>query len=129
MKDSVTLKDMSAQILELRQVTHAMKEYTESIMREVKPENFESIIIREEEILRAAKVNRFEKEYLIDFTLATQKNLKLTAANLFAAFERSTTLEDFVQNAGLPQYYYDYVTNEPEAQKEYLQLKRTYSDD
>ena len=95
-KDSTTLKDMSAQIAELNQVSKAMKEYTESILRKIEPEDSEKIIGKEEARLRTSKVKRFSNEPMISYLLSTSE---LDAHELFELFEKSKTAVEFIDNA------------------------------
>lgn len=131
-KDSATLRDLSAQVSELNQVSKAMKEYTESIMRTVKPENFEQIISKEEVRMRSAKVRRFKQEGMIEYILKENFSIGLSPFKLFSAFEKSTSLEDFLQKACLPKAFIqdNLLTQHSElAQKDYEQFRRTYLDE
>lgn len=140
--DSATLRDMSGQIAELNQVTKSMKEYTESIMRKVQPDNFEQIISKQELKLRSNKIRRFGDEPMISFIL--DKNPDVNSLRLFSAFEKSTSLEDFLKKAKLPKPFVEqdilvdhaehakqdygelilkYINGETEDAEDYLQKK------
>lgn len=130
-KDSKILHDMSAQISELNQVSRSMKEYTESIMRKVKPDNFEEIISKQESRLRASKVKAFSAEPMINFILTENRNTTppISRFKLYRAFERSKNLFDFIKKAALPQEFIDKELlgkHKEIAQKDYDMLRSTY---
>ena len=130
-KDSKILSDMSAQITELNQVSRSMKEYTESIMRKVKPDNFEEIISKQESRIRASKIRAFSQEPMISYILDENKNSTppLTRYRLFRAFEKSKNLIDFVEKASLPKAFIDNEIldkHKEVAQKDYELLRTTY---
>lgn len=131
-KDVSTLSDMSAQIYELGQVTKSMKEYTESIMRKVQPDNFEQIISKEAIRLKSSRVRRFMKEEMIDYIVTENKHIRFFAPKLFSAFERSTSLEDFLEKAKLPS---DFIKEKmlfehgEVAKRDYANIKQEYFDE
>lgn len=130
-KDSKILRDMSAQITELNQVSRSMKEYTESIMRKVKPDNFEEIINKQESKIRASKVKAFSQEPMISYILDENKKSipPLTGYRLFRAFEKSKNLIDFLEKAALPKAFIDNEILEKHkevAQKDYELLRATF---
>ena len=105
-RDDVTLKDMSARILELNQVTNSLKEYTQSILKQVDP-NSQPIIEREEHKERSAKILRLKDEALIRYILenssANGRNIRPSA--VYMALEQAKTLDDFVERLNFPEAF------------------------
>ena len=95
-----SLKDISAQLAELNGVSSVLKEYTESIMKKIQPDNFQTIINEQSDILKESKVKRFMAEPLIDYLMKGLDN-KFDPNALYAAFEASDSLEDFLKRAQL----------------------------
>lgn len=131
--DSATLRDMSVQLAELNQVTKSMKEYTESIMRKVKPDNFENIITKEKSKLRLNKAIRFREEPLIRFLIINQEDEKGEGAEnspleFFSAFENSKSLNDFLKKTKFSEEFIERFLDihKEEAQKDYEDLFRKY---
>ena len=131
--DSETLRDMSSQLLELNQVTKSMKEYTESIMRKVQPDNFETIIIKEEKKLRENKALRFSEEPLIAYIIVLALALGdtgtvTTPLELLSAFETSKSLSDFLKQIKFPEIHSKelFGPNGEVSNREYDELFRKY---
>lgn len=124
-KDSATLRDVSVQLAELNQVTKSMKEYTESIMRKVKPDNFENIITRQKTKLRFNKAVRFKQESMIRFIDPDPDGDPL---ELFSIFENSKSIKDFLKRCKLKDEFIDgfLTASEDEAEREYEMLFRRY---
>ncbi|HRB97116.1 MAG TPA: DUF4062 domain-containing protein [Nitrosomonas sp.] len=132
-KDSATLRDMSVQLVELNQVTKSMKEYTESIMRKVKPDDFEKIITKEESKLRLNKAIRFREEPFIEylchmFSDVNENKVVKSATEVLSAFEHSKSLDDFLKKLKFPENSIERVfgKNFDLAKKEYDELIRKY---
>lgn len=126
--EAVILKDMSSQISELSQVSRVMKEYTESIMRKVQPDNFEKIIIKEEERLRTARIKRFTNEPLIQFLMSEGSIRKLSSLDIFSAFEEADDLFDFLKRSKCTQKFIKEIseTHIETAQKDFDKMKNHY---
>lgn len=137
-KDSSTLRDMSAQLVELNQVTKSMKEYTESIMRKVKPDDFEKIITKEESKLRLFKASRFKEEPLIEFLFHSllkndEKNgnneqKEKSSIEIFSIFEHSKSFDDFLKKLKFSESYIQLLFGEnfAHAKNEYDELIRKF---
>lgn len=96
--NATSLKDLAAQIGELSGVSAVLKEYSESMMRKIQPENFQEIISTQSQKLRAAKIKRFTHEGMISYLLEkTSKNVG--PATLFSVLETSDSLEDFLKKS------------------------------
>lgn len=101
-----SLKDLSAQVSDLRQVSSVLKEYSESIIRKIQPTESKKIILEQEKKLRDAKIRRFGQEHLVVgfLLLAPTKGFakkKITASSIFEALEGSQSFEDFLVKAGI----------------------------
>lgn len=105
-REDATLKDMSAKIAELNQVINSMKEYTQTILLQVRPDS-KTIIDREEKKERTAKIGRFRQEPMISYLRReahrfSEEANPLPTIRLFNAVEKSKDLADFVTLAKLP---------------------------
>jgi hypothetical protein len=97
----VQLKDMSARVAELGQVAEALKEYTESIMRKIQPENFQNIITKQDRKILEAKAALFYAEPMIRYIIGETERT-VTPIALFRTFQRSDNIEIFLQRARFP---------------------------
>lgn len=129
-KDSSTLKDMSAQISQLSEVTKAMKEYTESIMRKVQPDNYEKIIRRESSRLRNSKARAFCGEDMIRFIFRKNEGLIVSTTKTFQAFEKSKSVDDFLSRIGIPSGFIETFMKEhgDHAREDYEEYRGRYLD-
>lgn len=94
----VAIQDLADQVESLTQLSGVLKEYTESIMRKVEPEESKQIISTQKKFLRASKLKAFEKEDLVQFLMMIHEGL--TPSKLLSALGNSTSLEDFLSKAG-----------------------------
>lgn len=94
-----TLRNLSSQVDELRQLSDVLKSYNESIIKAVEPDGFEDIISKSDLRLKKAKIRNFAKESLIDYLLR-KENTKLSLEKVYDAFEKSVSVEDFLEKAG-----------------------------
>jgi hypothetical protein len=123
----VQLKDMSARVAELGQVAEALKEYTESIMRKIQPENFQSIITKQDRRILEAKAALFYAEPMIRYIIqATER--AVTPAVLFRAFQRSDTVEDFLKRARFSRIFIGQFLQEhgAAAEMDYKELRQRH---
>lgn len=109
-KNETTLNDLTSQVAQLRSVSTTLKEYTESIMREIKPEDYENIIDTQSKKLRATNIVLFSENPLINHLLSHIPESK--APLLYSAFEKSTSLLDFFIKAKCPKSAIDYLIPE-----------------
>jgi hypothetical protein len=130
-----TLRDLSSQIAELQQVTSVLKEYTESIMRKIEPQDFQKIIIDQEKQLVYAKARRFTSEPMIEYLLsasskeyADNNTRQSTATKIFEAFKCSSSVEDFLQKAEFPERFRKRMLalHPEDLRKEYQELYSRY---
>lgn len=99
-----SLKDLAAQISELNGVSTVLKEYTESMMSKIQPDNFQKIIKEQSETLRRKKIQRFSGEELISYLIGSTPK-QVGPVKLFSAFEESHGLEDFLKSAKFEQSF------------------------
>lgn len=98
-----TLKNLSARITELGQVSGALKEYTELLVRKLQPDQSERIIEEQERKIQQSKIRAFAQEPMIDYLLRHKHTgHTATPASLYRAFTKSNSLEDFLKLAGFP---------------------------
>ena len=126
-KTETSLRDLTAQVAQLGSVSTVLKEYTESMMRKIKPENFQAIITEQSKKLRATYIRRFSREPMIGYLLdKSPKNVG--PARIYSAFEQSDSLSDFLKRAKLPKKIFDHFMEkyEDEANRDYKDLRRQY---
>jgi len=122
-----SLKDLSAQVAELSGVSTVLKEYTESMMRKIQPENFQAIISEQSQKLRASKIKRFISEGMIQYLLENSIN-NVGPVSLYSAFESSHSLNDFLKRAKFKKSFIDkfMVEHKDIAQRDYRELRKRY---
>jgi len=127
-----SLKDLTAQIAELSGVSTVLKEYTESMMRKIKPENYINIITEQSQKLRAAKIRRFEGEEMIKYII-DKSGISIRPSVLYSAFEKSKSLTDFLKRTNISDDFINafMAKHEDVAKRDYEQLLGRYlrSDD
>jgi hypothetical protein len=96
--EETSLKDLAAQIAELSGVSAVLKEYTESMMRKIEPENYQSIITEQSKKLRTLMIARFAKEGMIHY-LRKNSPKRPGISTVYDAFEKSNSLMDFLKRA------------------------------
>lgn len=128
-KSETTLKDLATQISSLGQVSNVLKAYTESIMRKVKPDNFEKIISNQEKKLADSTLIRFSQEAFIDY-LITKGDANKDVAIIYKAFAESTSVDDFIQKLDLDKNFVIELMNKygEDARRDYHSIKKTYFD-
>jgi len=121
------IKDLASQVSELASVTDSLKNYTESIMKKIEPDNFEKIVRVQERKQTRNKLSRFTKEPLISFLMQTE-NLK--ASRLYSALEKSTDVEEMLERAGMAQLSVRAFLSEhfTAATNDFQDLKKRYSE-
>ena len=120
-----SLRGLASQVSELGNVTSVLKEYTESIMRKVQPEESKVIILREEKKLRNQKQRRLREEDMIRFII---EHYKLSMTKIYSAMERSNEVEEFLKMAGLRKSDVGAFISEHEriARRDFEHLKTRY---
>jgi len=129
-KSETSLKDLSAQISDLSNISAVLREYTESMMRKIQPENFQKIISEQSKKLRASKIKRFANEGLITHLIEVSQGAT-DPAKLFKAFEETSTLEDFLKKSNLDKEFINNFleTYKDVAQRDYDRLYKRYIQD
>lgn len=92
----IKFKNLSSEIAELKSVNSALKEYTEAIMRAIKPENFDKIIKKEEEKIMISSALRFRKEPMIKYIENHVLTEKFSPIELFHLFNKAKNIEDYL---------------------------------
>lgn len=116
------LNDLASQISDLKDVNSVLKEYSESIMSKLQPENFENIIQSSNKKLREKHIARFQNNPMIEYFLDhTPKGVG--AVKLYSYFEQSNTLKDFLKLANFDAEFIEKMTEHSEARKDYIELK------
>lgn len=101
------LKDLAVRVAELGQVSGALKEYSEVLIKNLKLEGSEEIIQEQDRKLLAGRIRAFRREpmirYLLDESTASEffdHVHKPTPERLYQAFAISQSLEDFLRAIG-----------------------------
>lgn len=94
------IKNLSGQVNELSLIVSSLKEYSEAIMRTIKPENYEKIIHDQDDKLhQLILLNELKQIDYIDH-LTTDHNIKLE--DIFNALVHSITFKDFQSSLKQP---------------------------
>lgn len=95
--DERTLSVLSSQLSKLRQVTGALKEYSEAIMRQVTPEQAPKVIAEQQQKLDEARWSRFTDDRgITDLSTITGKSPE----ELLELLQRSTSASQFFYSVG-----------------------------
>jgi hypothetical protein len=124
-----TLKDLSAQIDDMKEITSALKSYTESIMHKVDVEGAKSLIGETDKKLRTLQVSRFITEPLIEH-LRDACGIHEKPDDLFSEFEMSSTLDDFLTRIKMKRAVkFDFLKlYEDPARRDFKKMKQKYGD-
>lgn len=127
-KKEMEFKDLEERIIELKEVTEALKQYTESIMKEIKPENYIQIIDSEQKRIESSNAIRFVEEGFIAFILKRiLKTQIMEPVEVFHAFEKAISLHDFLNKLGINSEYDAFEKGDLDAAKEEFEyLKEKY---
>ena len=132
-KPQLQLKNLASEISELKSTNHALKEYTEALMRTVKPDNFIKIIEEEERKISFKSAIRFKKEPMIDYLnkQLIDSDKRMSTKGLYLAFENSDDLEDFLKKIKLSTFKIKKFLNENEgiAERDFNRYKEKYFGD
>lgn len=121
------IKDLASQVSELASVTDSLKNYTESIIKKLEPDNFEQIVRVQEKKQTRNKLTRFVKEPLIAYLLSTEN---LSRIKLYNAFEASNSVEEMLKIVGMDELARGEFLRLHflAANSDYEDLKKRYSD-
>ncbi|MFQ2632723.1 DUF4062 domain-containing protein [Aeromonas caviae] len=96
-----TLKNLSSQVEELKQLSSVLKSYNESIIRKLEPEASTKIITDSDNKLRRLQASRLCKEALIRYIIRNTEK-PISTMNVYNNFEASSDLEDFLERLETP---------------------------
>ncbi len=106
------LLGISSKIDELSQISEALRTYTESLMKEVKPEGFDDIIKAEsKKIEDATKRKTFFEHYLPDMIMreAKEAGLKRSMNDIYEAYIQTDNFDDFLERVGFDEQQIDII--------------------
>jgi len=89
------LSDLSSQINDLKGINSVLKDYSENILRAIQPDKSESIITKQDKILRKRTLNKFVDNNMIEYILEESKK-KVNVELLLTNFYESNNLDEFV---------------------------------
>ena len=126
-KTETSLRDLSSQVAQLSSVSTVLKEYTESMMRKIQPENFQTIITEQSKKLRDMHIRQFSGESLISFLLSKSPE-NFGPAKMYLAFEQSESIQDFLERAKCPKKHIDvlFKANRDLLEREYADMRQQY---
>lgn len=123
------LKNLSEQIDEVKQLTDVLKEYNESIMTKISPDNSKKLIKDSELKLQKLAAERFSKEPIIQFFSANiPSNKPLSEVDIFRKFHRKNDFLAFAKSIGVPQKAYSHIklTEDESWAKLHSMIKENY---
>ncbi|MDB6112282.1 MAG: hypothetical protein JWR69_4032 [Pedosphaera sp.] len=91
---------LSNQVHQLGELTGVLKEYVESIIKKLEPENSAQIISAQQKKLVESRIKDFALEPMIHFIMVNAPDK--SPAALYDAFVKSGSLDEFIKFAGLP---------------------------
>jgi hypothetical protein len=124
------LKNLSGEISDLKATNNALKEYTEAIMKSIKPDDYTQIIEKEHQKSLFRTSLRFKNEPMIKFILDKYfaENNRPHSKDLFLKFEDSNNIEDFLKSLKIKiSDRNDFIEkNRTNAEKDYSKYKAKY---
>lgn len=122
------LSDLSSQINDLRGVSSVLREYSETIIRKIQPDNFEDIINEQHKKLRDKRIKRFNQNLMIDY-LRDHSPKGTGDVKLYNSFIESKNVEEFLELAGFDTEYIKKFMEQhkKEALEDYNDLKEEFS--
>ncbi|VXA78120.1 conserved hypothetical protein [Aeromonas salmonicida] len=117
------LEDLSAQVSGLKELSSVLKNYTESIMAKLQPENFEQIIRASNKSLRESYIKIFENNPMIKYFLGCSPK-GIGVARLYDAFEKSKDVGEFLTSAGYDDEFIHDMENNTSAHRDFDLLKK-----
>ncbi len=91
------LKDLAQRVAELGQITSALKEYSESLLRKIQPEHSEEIMAARNGT-SSRRVRRFAREPMIDYLMGPDRTaFKSYARAIVSGFRSAADLESFLK--------------------------------
>lgn len=96
-----SLKNLSSQVEELKQLSGVLKSYNESIIRKLEPEESTKIITDSDKKLRSSKASRLFRESMIRY-IRDRSGSTISSIKLYEALEASSDLDDFLKKAKIP---------------------------
>lgn len=117
------LEDLSAQVSGLKELSSVLKNYTESIMAKLQPENFEQIIRTSNKALRESYIKIFENNPMIKYFLGRSPK-GIGVARLYDSFEKSKSVGEFLTSAGYDDDFIHDMENNKNAHRDFDLLKK-----
>jgi hypothetical protein len=124
------LKNLSSEISDLKTINSALKEYTEAIMKSIKPDDYTKIIEQEQQKMLIRKSLRFKRETMISYILNEyfEDGKKPLLKELFVNFKDSKNLDNFLKSIKVDsKSRKDFLEkNGPSAEREFERYKNKY---
>lgn len=123
-----TMSNLSAQIGELESVNKALKEYAETILKSVAPDESTKIISKQHNRIALDKIRRFYMEPMIDY-IVSGASLREDPAEIYGAFQKANSLDSFLKSCGASDDFSDRFMAQHEAlgRRDFEDLKERYS--
>ena len=124
------LKNLSSEIADLKAINSALKEYTEAIMKSIKPDDYTEIIEKEQRKMLLRTAVRFRREPMIRHILDNylEEKERPLPKELFMKFKDSEDINGFLKFLKIsPASRRDFLNKySPKAEKEFERYKLKY---
>lgn len=113
-QDQKELSSISAKVDELSQISETLRKYTESLMREVRPKDFDKIIQDESKKIENAnrKKKFFESSFLnIIMDTAKEDGIKIRKDDIYTAYIQTDNFDDFLKMVGFDEQRINIINN------------------
>lgn len=126
-----SLEDLDSKLTELGNITNALKQYSEAMLRGLQPESSENIIQQQEEIIESSRAQSFSKEPMIRYLLERFKSEyqgTISEKNAYHKFETSHTIKSFLEAIGFSEKFISSFIQEYEekANRDFDKIKNKY---
>ncbi|MGB9938704.1 DUF4062 domain-containing protein [Methanosarcina sp.] len=124
-QDQKILLSISSKIDELSQVSEALRTYTESLMKELKPEGFHDIIEAASKSIEDTKKKNFYNHIFPGLIMerANAYGVNLNEGDIYPVFTQTNSLEEFLSKLGFSDETIDNITNLCIYTEQYMELK------
>lgn len=126
-----SLEDLDSKLNELGNITNALKQYSEAMLRGLQPESSENIIQQQEEIIESSRAQSFSKEPLIRYLLQrfeSEYQGTISEKIAYQKFETSPAIKPFLTAIGFDEKFINTFIqdHEEKANRDFDKIKNKY---
>ncbi|MFW9679148.1 DUF4062 domain-containing protein [Vibrio parahaemolyticus] len=116
------LDDLSTQVSSLKELSSVLKNYSETIMEKLEPENFQQIIAESNKSLRKRFISIFERHEMVRYLLEHSPH-GVGISSLYDAFKNANTVEEMLSACNYAPDFIQELVDIPHAHQDFEKLK------